>query len=423
MTKIISVIISHQARIQCILKKLSNFSSREKIRFMNGSIIQIKIEKGESEITLVHSGELDKNDQNQPSIKRRYYIANNENNESLYNVQFPDLVSKQLNYKHDNRTYIFYLVRHGQASHNVDAGFHRVMDTTLSVEGQTQAENSGKALKNILETIRPNYWFISDLQRANQTLLAFWGTFFFPNIEPPKTIVAVLPCSHELSTDDENCDATSANNWRISSYKKMALENYPSCSVNNLGPYNSFCRSVHFIQIDWGFYKIFYSDITRSEKDYLKDYFYSRQQNRKVRNYCRDTNMISLAILYIQNNGNVTKQILNEFIKEFTENPFQLIPEQTSGDSQKDDEPNVAPPRNSWWRKLFTTKAANNIAPTQKRWWHFWRGGKTLRSIRQNNTTRNRSNNPKRTKLNKTRNQKKNGQQNNRRIRTTRYNK
>jgi len=439
-TVITSVIISHNTRIQCFLRKFQTFAN-DKIRFQNGCILKVYIDgDGNATVNLVYSGDLDSSEKKGPSITRPYYVVDKGADVDGY-IKFPTLNAIAFTLS-DGNQYNFYIIRHGQAEHNRNPAWwnHRVRNTRLTDIGQGQGEKTGAALLDILSNNSPTYWFVSDLRRTGDTLASIWrGIYnapgsninpfevrqkYFDNIEK----VFVLPCSHELKTEgrgEGTCDA------EASSYvPSFAMENYTSCTRREINSGINNCNTVdvHYdnqiksVNINWDFYNVFYSGFMRNQLNKFTS-SYSRYKNRQIRNYCRDTNMISLAILFIQNEGVVDKAKLNQFIldttKDIPRQRFQKFDEGSSFEQPVYD-------GSSTLQNVVQNSAQNQDALTQsllddgpkKKWWHrfkLWGGGKTRKSNHPNKTMRNRRNN----KRIRTCKQKKIGRQNKRRIRTT----
>ena len=125
MTHIVSVIATHQARIRCLL---SHFLPEKKIeRFQNGSVIKISVNRDNISIKLVYSGELDEN-----KADRKYYVTDDyvKKDEDLFQpIPFPkelELISNN-NYIpiETSNTFHFYLIRHGQGTHNILKGMKK----------------------------------------------------------------------------------------------------------------------------------------------------------------------------------------------------------------------------------------------------------------------------------------------------------
>ena len=203
------LIVSHNNRIQCLLKLLkslysNNTNPEEKIRFQNGAIIRLSLWKKKyssqqqgnpddyyGQLDLVYSGNLSENERS--SRKPYYRVGENETTgkwRSFVSRQWNDLsgpgivsVSEpfhkifgtdtflELMSKLEGKQYdglVFYLMRHGRAWHNVEVkeqfpnkwgiqyhggsrtqqGGWATLDTDLTPTGIRQAKNAGEFLNN-----------------------------------------------------------------------------------------------------------------------------------------------------------------------------------------------------------------------------------------------------------------------------------
>jgi broad specificity phosphatase PhoE len=226
------LIVSHNNRIQCLLKLLKtlysirNSNHEEKIRFQNGAIIRISLWKQKNrtqpdardyfgQLDLVYSGQLSEIEQrsrkpyyrvgqNETSGKWRSFVSGKWNDLDFSGMrdpfhkifgkgQFIELMSKLEGEKYDGL--VFYLMRHGRAWHNVEVkeqfpnkwgiqhhggskaqrGGWTTLDTDLTPNGIRQAKNAGEFLNNYVITGKDKkycpiqYVFVSDLMRAVQT--------------------------------------------------------------------------------------------------------------------------------------------------------------------------------------------------------------------------------------------------------------
>jgi len=279
--KYISIIATHQARIRCFL---SNLLNRKIDRFMNGAVVRVEINHENILCSLVHQGELD-----EVKPEKKYYVTNSSETSPNYTaIPFPDVnVRVQSSYKiPENIKYVFFLIRHGQGTHNTLKGFKKKKaaifgnkDTRLTPAGFNQAKNTGSAMINNPEFLEAKHLFSSDLTRTIETLVTVI------NQDSSNTIVnnsgareiVVLPCSHELNYDSKgNCDGN------MKAQAIVGNENKPSCdSLNDCIPeYNSF-------KINWNYYAQFYDrDISNG----------TRTSPGRIRKHCRDTNFLQEAI-------------------------------------------------------------------------------------------------------------------------------
>ena len=308
------LLVTHNNIIQCFIEKLR--PSAQKIRFKNCAILclSLDLETKQFKIELVFNGLLSDEETNKISIDKPYYVKEvfspnslgyNEGdilfepiigNISLLNILPEDLAN--LRNKTEKNMIKFYIVRHGQAEHNVSKIRVNMYDTSVTNIGRDQAITSAKVLKKILdrndETI--NIVFASDLARTRQTALPFFNIMFLE----PKIIID--PCSNELSTNGDGTGNCYEKNAKII---VKALENFPNCTPET-------CRSIKTmsgakIAIDWSLYRAFYS----SKKNNVRSY----SEELKDRPNCKDTNMIAMAVFYLLN-IDMAPNVLNVSQKE-----------------------------------------------------------------------------------------------------------
>ena len=358
-----SILVTHQARLKCYL---NNFTDTKIHRFMNGCILKITRhpdtrqtmtsrndqEQWIESIELVYNGMID---EEKPDYI--FYQINgpeeptNSNKGNYKIINFPELsrnlpLTETVNYN-SNFIYEFYVIRHGQAEHNIKENWgafkqlsSRNRDTNLTsntdnkMDGEKQAFETGRnlysylinkkqeALQEKLNYINDekhktkleleiaglnkddnsNYLkqelnlyikniFVSDLKRTRQTLQnILLGMFESNNLlilgdaqNNNKIFVSILPCSHELAYP--KCD---------NSNMPGAVENTMNCSVSDINA-DTACKKLTIkdrtIIFDWTRYIEFYGRGTRTKPG-------SKRQ-------CKETNMISLAMDEFITNKNV----------------------------------------------------------------------------------------------------------------------
>ena len=218
--RITSLIVTHQNRLKCLLNSLMDIQ----YKFGNCSVLEMKFMRDKNhiryEIDLIFEGFVKSNKNVFPFEK----IIGRSNH-------FLDIpVSSLL----PNVEYIFLLIRHGQATHNLYNFFTKIQslykqDTLLTEEGEKQAMKTGEFLKKYLlnKRLRIDYIFTSDLKRTRQTM-----TLIVDQIKPNRIReMIVLPCAHELSySTEKNCDLRTINHieWKLA--EKLAGENRMRCS-------------------------------------------------------------------------------------------------------------------------------------------------------------------------------------------------
>uniref|UniRef100_A0A6C0IA55 Uncharacterized protein n=1 Tax=viral metagenome TaxID=1070528 RepID=A0A6C0IA55_9ZZZZ len=289
------LIVSHNNRIQCLVKKIYRLigpqncninqqinSECEKIRFQNAAILKLTIynqgKKDEkqttyAELTLFYQGELEDAETNtnpyfvsdiESNIRRPRHFFKVAINSEQDQIQFADFFGQDI-FKlldtigsgYDGLT--FYIVRHGRAWHNVTVkeqfskgfgiehhggrvlqkGGWTTLDTDLTPKGVKQAVNASNILKILLGNFdNPNriqYVFVSDLARTFQT--AFYISKVLEGfIVNPKFIV--LPCSNETQNDgklnrNDNIDCDTPSTITGKTKNLFNQENFPGCKVEN----------------------------------------------------------------------------------------------------------------------------------------------------------------------------------------------
>jgi hypothetical protein len=274
-------------------------------------------------VKLVYSGELSDKEQKRVSVERPYYsIAINPNYKQFEEINF-NLTNLGLTIPKD-KVYVFYIVRHGQAEHNVknSMGISSTMgmkyDTNLTDLGKDQAGNAAIELDNILKEKNDNtidVFFSSDLVRSRQTIQTMISEMSTSYTEKPNIIessdsesslspipdqtIIVLPCASEVETVGDgtgNCDSANAIGG-------LARENYPNCTKVYIDNLVSPCNSIDKFKFDWSFYLSFYNGLTR--RDYMNPVNRFNSKRRK----CRDTNMISCAIEYLEKSEQLPRPV------------------------------------------------------------------------------------------------------------------
>ena len=268
-------------------------------RFKNGSVLEVVITKENIYLRLVVEGEIDE----EKSSYVYYVRPGNEENDvgairGRYKVTpfmpmtLPNKLYPQVNEK---EAYVFYVARHGQATHNLaNTRLKKAMkllkgekDTSLTDTGYEQAVKTGTKLRDFIKTSQygiPTHFFISDLKRTRQTLegildgLNQESVRNIPLEDPIKDVeeIVVLPCSHELNYKSSgNCDGNQ---------KITPPENITTCSTKDPS-----CLTTKDYPVNWDYYYDFYGNATRSSL--CKSCGHQR---------CRDTDMINEAIKIIK---------------------------------------------------------------------------------------------------------------------------
>ena len=353
---ITSILVSHNARLRCVITKLFNKSristNNEKrsqfkeYRWQNCCVLKLvllpNVGKFNFNLSLIYAGEIDPmetkayaywsdrnySEQLEPRVKGCIGALCSSSNKTTVssrdfyifepltgNISLSDLsdipTNSQLN---TNTQFTFYLVRHGQAQHNI-TGSHNIIDTSLTNVGKSGAKNAGIALNNELTKNNSmlRYYFASDLIRTRQTLQGILSGIesarLYLETRANKINLLILPCAHELPfVSNGNCD--SSTNIKVNISQLGSEENKMSC--NKLNNYSSttpqYITCVSFncitsdnitllVNLDWSIYTQFYDKSYRGDR--TKTFFSSKKQ-------CRQTSMIEESMRYILQPNKVT---------------------------------------------------------------------------------------------------------------------
>ena len=275
----ISIITTHQARLRCLLSKIFNKPMK---RFKNGCVLKMEVTKLTITFELVYSGEVSK-------IKPGYvyYISQNDtqvNGTTLFAIDDFTTFTNDMYDVQENERFIFYLIRHGEASHNVKKGLSKMFqsisgekDTSLTPEGVEQARRIyGNIRESEQNLTNPDilYLFSSDLKRTRETMANFiselrkYNTTSYIEEE-----LIVLPCAHELNyKKDGKCDGRQF---------LTANENIMNCDSSRPE-----CQTEGGHKVNWDIYTRFYNG--------------TRTKSNSGKQKCRNTDMIKEAIEYIR---------------------------------------------------------------------------------------------------------------------------
>ena len=356
------LIASHNTRIQCLINLIKTLEG-DQIRFKNCCVIRIEIDASKNVITveLVFSGVLG-NEEKDNIYKKSYYVSLKDlvvpvrtrdgsfepeytrkskitgmkfwsrapeepkvsKEQSLDFIitkssmpNFDEVLENLKPFGSDENPlatgkHIFYIVRHGQALHNVKKP-NIYLDTSLTAEGQNQAKLAGEALYEIMKERNepPDVLLVSDLKRTHQTLNTIIDnmiqkaeidpTEYAKNIKRLREApFVVLPCASELSeaAKDGKCDLATAMTSKMDVFSgKYAPENFPSCTKNSNGfEMVEECKKIHLHPLIWSYYLWFYGNEMRVK-------FLGSRTKDAVIQHCRDTNMLANIFKYMKNYG------------------------------------------------------------------------------------------------------------------------
>jgi len=356
-----SIIVTHNVRLRCLITKLFNNSTiindlviKKKFkdyRWQNCCVLKLLLSPTAQagtksinfELSLIYDGEIDPAENKQgyqywgnnpedagtvrPKTKGCIGSICNRQNTTVQpiedlpkrfnyfdtligNINFSDLTDLNIQSQLTNisSNFTFYLVRHGQAEHNLysKTTIMRKTDTSLTENGKRGALYAGFAINEDLgENGILKYYFTSDLIRTRQTLSGIIGgirsNHLILGTKAKILNIIVLPCSHELAfVSDGKCDST------VQMTQPFTAENNMSCTkLNNYtGNTSQFQDCVTFnvltsdnvniiVNINWSYYTSFYDQSYRGDK--TKKIYGTKKQ-------CRNTSMIEESIQYINSN-------------------------------------------------------------------------------------------------------------------------
>jgi hypothetical protein len=330
---IISIITTHNNRLQCLLNELTNGILKKKsnipitvgggdsVKFFNGSILKVVIEPtDEMTIDLLNTGDyksvektthsywISNKDANESNHPIRIYLNNNNNNKLVLQ---PFKIKKiQSPFDHQDNTMIFYIIRHGQAEHNI-VPINIKYDTNLVGDrdsgGKFRLIKIGKELYTEIADQRVSYGFTSDLTRTQETLeLIFQGIADEQDVGVNDSIlknalINILPCSHELNVTNDSKTEKCDGNQSKSGIPFVQMENKLNGSVGiKKNSIDIDCKGEKLnLAINKQNYTNFYNGKNRNHS------LHSDNNRRK----CRETNMLELALEIIKNDDSFPGEI------------------------------------------------------------------------------------------------------------------
>jgi hypothetical protein len=402
-----SILVTHNSRLRCLLMKLFNKSQYkddpqkrqqfESYRLQNCCVLklilipQYNTSKILFNLMLLYSGEIEQGEEKAydywsttnstpatiqkskffglktTTIQRNYHIFDSLSGK----IDFTDLNDIQIQRPVQpvllgtKTIYTFYLVRHGQAEHNLYTGLTilRKTDTSLTGPGKTMAVKAGQAINTDLKPGEQiQYYFRSDLIRTGETFKYMLNGIDSSKLTPDpdsdsnpreniKITQVVIQCSHELdfktngkcdeansfSPPENNMSCTKLNAYSSSAVSSNEMSKYTDCVM--FDSKSSDNRGIN-VNIKWPFYSDFYGNSYRGSKSNL-------------RQHCRNTSMITECIKYIIENQktrhigltndqtdvikteNKDKETLNKYLKDVngTQYDCEEINHKSSGTS------------------------------------------------------------------------------------------
>lgn len=276
------LLVSHNDRLRCFLidyfketldKTLNTVNKRfrghghgsfKEIRFKNACVLKLTLFENKCTFDLIYGGDVTHRKDgcyfkavNDPEI--------NINHRSI-DVTFPKTtidIDDKFEGFNPNIMYNIFIVRHGEAWHNINK-IHYKFDTDLTEGeggGRESVAKTGKFLSNL--GMKFDYVFSSPLYRAIQTTQIILEKI---GASSENTLIQILKCSNEVKF----CTTGKCDN-KINEMQNIAPENTSMCNIN---PRLSKCAAVEEYNIAWDWYR-----------------------NLKID--CSDTNFVNLILNFI----------------------------------------------------------------------------------------------------------------------------
>jgi hypothetical protein len=338
------LIVTHNARLRCLLLaflKTGNITSfnanrpdKQEVqknfdqldetwvqfrnnKFKNGCVLKVDIIKqlGNSsnfhfEISLLFEGQLAVNELKH----KKYWTTNDSGKGNNHAYEFPAFKGRIFNLLFIKESCTVYLVRHGQAEHNAKS-INFKKDTNLTDIGKLQATATGKFLSSL--HIPFKQYFCSDLRRTRETFVQIIQQLtLLTTDEKYQVKLVVLPCAHEVSTDDNgNCDGSYV--WGNENTMNCNIDLINSETSNDCQQltytYNN-NKTVNYVNIDWTFYKHFYGDRTRNAN------FKNNDRRLKCKDY--PLSLISSLFYYLRSEYNKKDKSYSKVREIILDNPI-----------------------------------------------------------------------------------------------------
>jgi len=266
----------------------------KKYKLKNCSVLQIILKKGifggignnikcvELEVSLFYEGSIAATEESGEGLCN-YWQSNRKFNLNNYDIDtqcddksrfktFKCLIPEDIFAAKGNHVFpcTLYIVRHGQAQHNLKFASHMKKDTSLTGDGITQARFAGKALQELLpaKNFKFSKFFCSDLKRTRETFVNIIGEINYKKHATDTNgniHLVVLPCAHEVHFNSKgDCDGKYVSGLENSMNCKTKDYEYDSseCSRMNYKTaygvtegHQTYNRMVYF---DWSYYQKFY---------------------------------------------------------------------------------------------------------------------------------------------------------------------
>lgn len=218
------IAVSHQNRIKKWIKEYCTCSDIDTVRFMNGAVIKIEFIGGVANMSLLYAGDSSSLHESKPYYQTDKFIETNQ--PSLNYTATPFICSLNTPNKYQIENGIIYLVRHGEALHNLSLKKAvwkgrlikgRISDTLLTEIGCKQMDGAAQSIFDDLNVrdfcgFYVNRYASSDLNRARETMYRIhtklYEIYASTNpgllnnpLEPSNkfpTEMVIIPCLHEI---------------------------------------------------------------------------------------------------------------------------------------------------------------------------------------------------------------------------------
>lgn len=222
------LIVSHGNRIACLLSSLYKVDIHKK--FKNAAVLLFRVRydsetsKTTIKVNMFYDGELWAEDYSVDKTERtysHYYTSDKTNTANTYFEPLETDVDPRVYGKKDLNIYV---ARHAEGFHNLASKLSKVfqplkyVDPELTPRGETQAERSGKRLRDI----QFDNVFVSDMFRTKHTMLSMkLGVDTKP---------IVLPCANEVnmyiphSKRNPTCDSAWVNRFQVAENRSTCAD-------------------------------------------------------------------------------------------------------------------------------------------------------------------------------------------------------
>lgn len=222
------ILVTHNARLRCFVTDISGQNNLNKdqrfkeIRFKNCCILKLTLQQNNQNATLemIYSGSIEEGSA-KVGEGQAYYVNMKPNNQEVifkkinFDIELLNIKASAIKINCN-----IYLIRHGEAQHNVNPRrINFKKDTLLTKKGIEQTQKAADELINYFKeskkTINIRYYFCSELKRTRETMGYILEKAYLEKYKKDKkleldkstVIITVLPCAHEIKFDKAGkCD-------------------------------------------------------------------------------------------------------------------------------------------------------------------------------------------------------------------------